>query len=167
MTTTIAMITMSQITAGTLPRSRDEDHVLVAVVRVAVEPAIHAVDDESRLVEQAEPLGDGEPVEAEGRHGSVRADGERERPRALVPVGPLEDARLALEPAAVRLLDVLAARGEDVEDEAAVGLEEVARRTEGAQLLLLGLHVQERTERADDERHTLVDGRLAEVAEAE
>ena len=57
-------------------------------------------------------------MEAEGGQRSVRADGERERPRALVPVGALEDARLALEPAAVRLLDVLAARREDVEDEA-------------------------------------------------
>ncbi len=98
---------------------------------------------------------------------SVRADRERERPRALVPVGALEDPRLALEPAAVRLLDVLAARGEDVEDEAAAGLEQRAGGAERAQLLVLGLHVEERAKRADDERDALVDGRLAEVAEAE
>ena len=55
---------------------------------------------------------------------SPRADGERQRPRRLVPVGALEDLGLALEPAAVRLLDVLAARSEDVEHEAAAGLEQ-------------------------------------------
>ena len=86
---------------------------------------------------------------------------------ALVPVGALEDARLALEPEAVRLLDVLAARGEDVEDEAAARLEQAARRAQRAELLGLGLHVQERAERADDERDALGDGRLAEVADAE
>ena len=38
----------------------------------------------------------------------------------LVPLGALVDPRLALEPAAVRLGDVVVARGEDVEDEATV-----------------------------------------------
>ena len=46
--------------------------------------------------------------------------------RVEIPVGALPDARLALEPAVVRLLDVLHARREDVEDEAAAGLEQVA-----------------------------------------
>ena len=106
-------------------------------------------------------------MEAERGHGAVRADRERERPRALVPVGALEDPRLALEPASVRLLDVLAARREDVEDEAAVGFEQAASRAQRAELLVLGLHVQERAERADDERDALVDGWLAQVSEAE
>src|ERR671923_240520 len=39
------------------------------------------------------------------------------------PVGPLEDPRLALDPPAVRLLDVVPAGREDVEDEPPVGEE--------------------------------------------
>ncbi len=85
---------------------------------------------------------------------------------ALVPVGALEDPGLALEPEPVRLLDVLATRCEDVEDEAAVGQEERACRAQRTQLLVLGLHVQQRAKRADDERSALVDRRLAQVADA-
>ena len=55
--------------------------------------------------------------------------------RRLVPVGPLEDARLALEPEAVRLGDVLAARREDVEDEVPARLEQLVRGPERPQLL--------------------------------
>ena len=119
------------------------------------------------LVEQAQPLGDREPVEPERRHLAVRSDGQRKGSRALVPVGALEDPRLAFEPQSVRLLDVLATRGEDVEHEAPFGLEEAARGAECTQLLLLCLHVQQRAERADDERNALGYRRLAQVAQAE
>ena len=67
----------------------------------------------------------------------------------------------------MRLLDVLAARCEDVEDEAAVRLEERARRAERTKLLGLGLHVQQRAEGADRERDALGDRRLAQVADAQ
>jgi hypothetical protein len=60
-----------------------------------------------------------------------------------VPVGPLEDPGLALDPEPVRLLDVLAARREDVEDEQPLGLEELPRRREGAGLLGVARHVQQ------------------------
>src|SRR5581483_8359390 len=85
----------------------------------------------------------------------------------LVPVRPLEDAGLPLEPAAVRLRDVLAARGEHVEDEAPARREQAARGAEGAQLLALVGHVQQGTKRADHERHALAHRRPAQVADAE
>jgi hypothetical protein len=49
----------------TLPRLRHEDHVLHALVRAAVEPAVDGVDFEARFVEQAQPFREREPVEAE------------------------------------------------------------------------------------------------------
>ena len=67
----------------------------------------------------------------------------------------------------MRLLDVLAARGEDVEDEAAARLEQLAGGAERRELLGLRLHVQERAEGADRERDTLADRRLAQVADAQ
>ena len=69
-------------------RTRDEDHVLVAVVRAAIEPAVDGVDGEPASVEQAQPLRHGEPVQAERRHGAVVADRERERPRRPRPSRP-------------------------------------------------------------------------------
>ena len=45
----------------------DEDHVLVAVVRAEVEPAVERIHDEPRLADEAEPLRRREPVQAEGR----------------------------------------------------------------------------------------------------
>ena len=106
-----------------------------SVVRPPVEPAVERLDLEARLVEEAQPLGRREPVEAERRSCLARAHRERERPRALVPDRALEDPRLALEPAVVRLLDVLPARREHVEDEAPVRLEQRARGAQRAQLL--------------------------------
>ena len=67
----------------------------------------------------------------------------------------------------MRVVDVLPARREDVEDEAAAGLEELARGQERVQLLLLRLHVQERAEGADRERHALGNRGLAKVADPE
>jgi hypothetical protein len=82
-----------------------------------------------------------------------------------VPVGSLEDARLTLEPAAVRLLDVVAAEREDVEDETTAGNEQRVGRAEGGELVVFRAHVQERAEGADDETHSLRDGWFAQVAE--
>ena len=45
----------------------DEDHVLVAVVRAEVEPAVERIHDEPRLADEAEPLRRRKPVQAEGR----------------------------------------------------------------------------------------------------
>src|SRR5262245_33919844 len=145
----------TQVTGSTLSASREEDHVLLAVVRAAVEPAVQRFDVEVRFVEEPEPFGCGEPVQPEGGGGTVGAHGQREGPRLLVPVGSLEDPGLAFEPAPVRLVDVLAARCEDVEHEVAVRIEKSVRGAEGTQLLRLRLHVQERTERADHERNAL------------
>ena len=80
----------------------------------------------------APPLGRREPGEQHRRRLLAAPHGERQRPLALVPVGALEDPGLALEPAAVRLLDVLAARGEDVEDEPAAREQQLARRSQSA-----------------------------------
>ena len=69
----MANVTRCVATAGPLfSRSvADEDHVLVAVVRAEVEPAVERIHDEPRLAEEAEPLRRREPVQAEGR-GDVR-----------------------------------------------------------------------------------------------
>ena len=65
----------------------------------------------------------------------------------------------------MRVLDVLAARREDVEDEPAAGEEQLVRRGERPEPVGLGRHVQERAERDQDERDAFLDGRLAHVAE--
>ena len=94
-------------------------------------------------------------------------DGQDERPAVQVPVGPLEDPGLSLDPEPVRLLDVLAARGEDVEDEEPVGLEERSRRRERAGLLGVARHVQQRAERDRHERDSLRDRWGPQVADPE
>ncbi len=99
--------------------------------------------------------------------GVARTHRQPQRPRRLVPVGALEDALLALEPEAVGLGDVLGARCEHVEHEPAARLEQRVCRPQGAELLGLVGHVQQRAEGADDERHALVDGGLAQVADPE
>ena len=63
---------------------------------------------------------------------AVAAHAQDQRARLLVPVGALPDARLALEPAAVRLGDVVGAGREDVEDEAAAGREQPSARRASA-----------------------------------
>ena len=82
-----------------------------------------------------------------------------------IPVGALVDARLALDPAAVRLLDVLAGRREDVEDEAAARPQQLARGAQRLEPLLVVPQVEIRAERARHERDALVDRRPAQVAE--
>src|SRR4029079_8619750 len=79
----------------------DPDLVLAALLRPAVEPAVELLGHEARVLDQGVPLGRRQPVEREARALLGSPDGERERAGALVPVGALEDARLALEPDAV------------------------------------------------------------------
>ena len=67
----------------------------------------------------------------------------------------------------MRVLDVLAARREDVEDEPPAGKEQLVRRRERAQPVGLGRHVQQRAEGDQDERDALLHRRLAHVAEPE
>jgi hypothetical protein len=106
-------------------------------------------------------------VELERGRRSGAPDREDERPRADVPVGALEDPRLALQPEAVGLLDVLVARREHVEDEPAARLEQRRRGGERTELLPLVDHVEEGAERDRDERNTLAHGRLAQVTPAQ
>ena len=75
--------TMTQITARrTLADGAgDEDHVLLAVVRPSVEPAVHGLDGEAGLVEEPKPLGRREPVQAE-RSSRRRPSGPRARASA-------------------------------------------------------------------------------------
>ena len=142
----------------------DPDRVLAARERAPIEPAVARDDGEAAPLEQVAPLEDGEPRELHLRLAVGAADGEGEGAGVLVPAGALEDAGLALDPAPVRLLDVLAGGGEDVEDELSVREEELVRRRQGAQAIGLGIEVEERPEGARHERDALGDGRLAEVA---
>jgi hypothetical protein len=95
------------------------------------------------------------------------AHGEGERPAALVPVGALEDPALALDPAPVRVLDVLAARREDVEDDPPTFDEQLAGGAERAEAVGLGRHVQQRAKGDQHQWHALRDRRVAHVAETE
>src|SRR6187399_3142020 len=128
---------------GSVLRPADPDLVFAALVRATVEPAVELLGHEACVLDQGVPLGRRQPVEREARALLGAPDGERERPSALVPVGALEDARLALEPDAVGLLDVLGVRCEDVEHEAAAGLEERGGGRDRAALLRLVRHVEE------------------------
>jgi hypothetical protein len=91
--------------------------------------------------------------------------GEGEHPLVEVPIRSLPDSRLALEPAAVRLLDVVAARGEDVEDEAPAREQECVDGLERLDPVLVGLEVEQRAEGAGDEVDALRGRRSAQVAE--
>src|SRR5262249_61333332 len=77
----------------------------------------------------------------------------------------LEDARLALEPPALGLGDVVVARGEDVEDQAAAVDQQLARRAQSLEPLLVRVEVQERPKGAQDQRDPLAHRRRAEVPE--
>ena len=65
----------------------------------------------------------------------------------------------------MRLLDVLARRREDVEDEPPAGEEQVAGGTERLDSLGVRAEMEVRAKRAGDERHALLDRRAAEVPE--
>ena len=105
----------------------DPDAVLAAGERPPVEPAVAREHLEAGLGEQRVPRARARATTASS---STRPAGPRTESVSVcaveVPVGPLVDARLALDPAAVRLLDVLAGRREDVEDEPPAGPEQLA-----------------------------------------
>ena len=79
----------------------------------------------------------------------------------------LPDVRLALEPPAVRLLDVLAAGREHVEDEVPSRRQTAPHRPDHRAPVGVGLHVQQRAERRGHEREHAVDRRIAHVAVAQ
>src|SRR5919106_587272 len=92
---------------GPPPPARNPDRVLASPVRPPVEPAVVRHDLETGPLDHGAPLVRGAPREHHRRLFVPAADGERERPLVDVPVGALEDPGLALEPAAVRLRDVV------------------------------------------------------------
>ena len=126
MRTVIASMLRSRV-AGVQRADRPTvpDHVLAALVRAAVEPAVEPrrprAPPRRSAAATRSPTASAASIDVVGP--SPRTE-RRERAGRLVPVGPLEDAGLALEPAPVRLVDVLGARREDVEDEPAAGLEQ-------------------------------------------
>ena len=77
-----------------------------------------------------------------------------------------EDPGLALDPAILGLLDVLGIRSKHVEDEQTAGYKEIVGRREDAAAVLVRLHVQERPEGTDHQRHALRDRRVSQIAEA-
>jgi hypothetical protein len=89
---------------------------------------------------------------------------QREDAALEVPVCALPDPGLALEPAPLRLLDVLGARREDVEDEAPARHEERERGRERGAPVRVRVEVQERPEGRGDEAHVAVHRRVAEVS---
>src|SRR3954447_23179979 len=122
----------STITSSSLRRgfAGDPDRVFATCVRPAVEPAVAGDYLEARLLEQRPPFVVREPGEHEGRRGAPAAHRQCQRARVRVPVGTLEDPGFALEPAAVRVGDVLRARREDVEHEPAARQEQLAGRAQ-------------------------------------
>jgi hypothetical protein len=155
-----------RLTDVSVPTSADEDHVLAALERPSIEPAVALLHVEAGLVDHGQPFVEIEPVERHRRGRLAGADGERQPASPLVPVGPLEDARFALEPAPVGLLDVLPARRKDVEDEPSCRREHRMRGLERATLVARVGHVQQRPERADHEWNPFRNGGHPEVAEA-
>jgi hypothetical protein len=145
----------------------DPDGVLAALIWTHVEPAVAGDDLEVRLLEQVPPFVRRTPGEVHAGLTALPAHGEREDAPSEIPVGPLPDPRLALEPAAVRLLDVLAARGEDVEDETPAGHEEAAHGSKGLEPFCVGLDVEESAERTGDERNALGHRWAPQIAQAE
>src|SRR5439155_17992189 len=87
------------------------DRVFAARIRAPVEPAVAGLDLEAGPLEQPAPLAGREPGEGHRRLPVLVAHAERQRSRRLVPHRVLEDSRLALEPAVVRLGDVGRVRG--------------------------------------------------------
>ena len=71
------------------------------------------------------------------------ANGQRERAVLSVPLGPLPDSRLALEPASVRVGDVVGTGRKDVEDQPSVRCEVLRDGAQRGPAVAVGLHVQE------------------------
>src|SRR4051794_23295948 len=120
----------------------DPHHVFAAVVRTSVEPSVARVDVEPCFGEQRLPALRLEPPQRHLRRAARAADGERQRLLSAIPIRTLEVPRLALEPEAVGLLDVLVRRGEDVEDQPPAGQEQLAGGAEGLEPLLVGCEME-------------------------
>src|SRR4029077_8737281 len=108
---------LSQFASGSFSAG-DPYAVLAAGERAPVEPPVAGEHVEARLGEERVPPFGLDPPERHRRGALRAADREGERLRREIPVRPLVDAGLALDPAAVRLLDVLARRRGDVDEEA-------------------------------------------------
>ena len=79
--------------------ARDPHRVLASRERPAIEPAVARDDGEARLGEQRLPPRGLEPPQRHRRLAGLAAHRQRQRLTLEIPVGALEDARLALEPA--------------------------------------------------------------------
>src|SRR5215213_4401158 len=169
MTTTRTIATTTHVTRATLTLSPDRHphRVLAAAIRSAVEPPVVCDDVEACAFEERAPVVGVEPCELHRALAARTAHRQRQHPPLDVPVGALEDPRLPLEPASVRLRDVVRPGGEDVERERPPGEQELARGAERSQPFVVVVEMEERTERARHERYALGDRRIAEVADAE
>src|SRR5436190_11794412 len=74
------------------------DRVFTPAPRRAVEPAVDGIDREALAAQELLPLRHGEPREREDGLDALASHAQDERLALLVPVGPFEDPRLALEP---------------------------------------------------------------------
>src|SRR4029453_1389344 len=87
--------------------------------------------------------------------------------RSPIPAGTLEDLRLALDPAAVGLLDVVSSRCEDVEDQPPAWDEQLAGSAERGDSSLLVREMKVGPERTRGQAYPLGDRRGGQVAEPE
>ena len=111
------------------PRDASQpDRVFAACVRAQVEPPVAGDDLEPRLLEECPPVADGEPGRLHRGLRLAAAHVERQS-RAPDPNAPAPRCPARAPASVVRLLDVLGARREDVEDEAAAGLEQATSTT--------------------------------------
>src|SRR6266540_1571777 len=94
-------------------------------------------------LQQGPPLVGREPRKRHRRLARFSANRQGKRPSLLVPDGAFEDAGFRLEPAVVRLRDVLRAWSEHVEDEAAARHEQLAGSGERPAAILVGVEVKE------------------------
>ena len=137
-------------------------------VGAPVEPAVARLDLEAGLLEEAAPLVGREPGERHRRFALLVSDGQRQRPRRLVPDGTLEDPGLALEPAVVRLRRCRPRPGRRRRTRS--GRPAGGARTQQRGRLSRSSSVcmcKQRAERTDHERDSLRDRWLAKVAHAQ
>src|SRR6185503_12620279 len=125
-------------------------------VRAPVEPAVAGLDPEAGALEQVLPLGYRQPGQHHRPPAGLAAHRQGQPALALVPVRALPDPGLALEPASVRLVDVVPGRREDVEDQAAAVDEQLACRAQRGEALLVAVEVEVRAKGTGDQRDALV-----------
>src|SRR5262249_28897575 len=145
----------------------DPDAVLASGERTPVEPAVAGKDLEAGLGEERVPAGGFDPPQRHRRLALRPTHRQRQGLLHEIPVRALVDARLPLDPAALRLLDVLAGGCEDVEDQPPAGAEQLPRGTQRLEALVVVAQVEVGPERACHERDALVDRWPAQVAEPE